>query len=80
MSEAGVIDPGTVGIRGSLPPLSWTETHLMKGPDKNGLYTITLTFENVPYGERVQYKYIHDDEQWDNDNYTMYGNRVATLC
>ncbi len=79
MSDADVANPATVGIRGSLPPLSWEENFIMKGPDKDGLYTTTVTFENVPPGTRVQYKYYHDGK-WDNDSYIDLGNRVVALC
>lgn len=80
MSKAEVDDPATVGIRGSEAPLSWTETYPMKGPDKNGMYTASIPFENMGYGTRVQYKYYHDDNKWDNDKYGEWGNRTATLC
>jgi len=80
MSEAGVEDPATVGIRGDVAPLSWTETYPMKGPDKDGIYSVTIKFENVEYGTRLQYKYYHGDDQWDNDQYGEKGNRITPLC
>lgn len=80
MSKADVQDPATVGIRGDIAPLSWTETYPMKGPDKNGIYTVTIAFEDVDYGSKLQYKYYHGDNNWDNDRYGQGGNRVANLC
>lgn len=80
MSKAGVEDPATVGIRGDIPPLSWTETFPMKGPDKNGIYTVTIAFEDEEYGSKLQYKYFHGENNWDNDRYGENGNRIATLC
>lgn len=80
MTKAEVTDPSGVGIRGSIAPLSWTETYLMKGPDKNGIYSVTIPFEGQDYGTRLQYKYYHGDNIWDNDHYGENGNRIATFC
>lgn len=80
MSDAGVEDPASVGIRGDVAPLSWTKTYPMKGPDKNGIYKATIEFEGVEYGTRLQYKYIHGDNIWDNDEYAERGNRITPLC
>ncbi len=80
MSEVELAEHDTVGIRGNVAPLTWTETYVMEGPDENGIYKVSIPFENVEYGTRVQYKYIYGDNNWDNDKYAEYGNRVATVC
>ena len=80
MSAVELADTDTVGIRGSVAPLSWTETYVMDGPDENGLFMVTIPFKEAEYGTRVQYKYVINDTVWDNDRYGRNGNRVATLC
>ena len=55
LSAAGIADPGTVGIRGSKAPLSWTETTTMTDPDGDGIYTLKLEFKNFKPGEAVLY-------------------------
>jgi len=80
MSDVDIADTDTVGIRGSIAPLSWTDTYLMNGPDENGIYSVSIPFDSVRYGERLQYKYIVSDTVWDNDRYTRNGNRIATIC
>ena len=80
MSNVEVGEHDSVGIRGSVAPLSWTETYLMNGPDENGIYSVTIPFENLDYGTRLQYKYYYGDDQWENDDYGSRGNRVAAIC
>jgi len=80
MSDVEIADTDTVGIRGNIAPLSWTDTYLMNGPDENGLYFVSIHFDSVKYGERLQYKYIISDTTWDNDRYGENGNRIATIC
>jgi hypothetical protein len=80
MSAIELADADTVGMRGSMAPLSWTETYVMDGPDENGYYSVTIPFKDKDYGKRLQYKYIVNDSIWDNDRYGMNGNRVATIC
>lgn len=70
----------TVGIRGDVAPLSWTETYPMDGPDEKGIYSVTIPFDDADYGTRLQYKYYYGDDNWDNDRYQQFGNRVATIC
>ena len=38
-NTANIEDTGTVGIRGSVAPLSWYETMQMEDPDDDGIYT-----------------------------------------
>jgi len=80
MSAVELADADTVGMRGSMAPLSWTETYVLDGPDENGYYSVTIPFKDEDYGKRLQYKYIVNDSIWDNDRYGMNGNRVATIC
>lgn len=80
MSAVDLTDTDTVGLRGSVAPLSWTETYAMNDPDANGIYSVTIPFKDEDYGTRVQYKYIINDSIWDNDRYGRNGNRVATVC
>ena len=80
MSGVEVGEQDSLGIRGDVAPLSWTKTYLMTGPDERGIYKVTVPFENVKYGTRVQYKYYYGDKHWDNDEYAARGNRVAAIC
>jgi len=80
MSDIELTETDTVGIRGSVSPLSWTETYMMQGPDENGVYSVTVPFKEVEYGTRVLYKYIINDSIWDNDKYAESGNLSATIC
>ena len=80
MSAVELADTDTVGIRGSIAPLTWTETCALHGPDENGYYSVTIPFKEEDYGKRLQYKYIVNSTIWDNDRYGMNGNRVVTIC
>jgi len=66
-NTANIEDPGTVGIRGSVAPLSWFETMPMEDPDGDGIYTLEVEFENIKQGDELLYKYVHDSLVWEND-------------
>ena len=52
----------SVGLRGSLPPLSWEKTTDLTDEDGDGIYTGTFTFPDLSKGRRVEYKYVLDGE------------------
>ena len=80
MAGVELKDTDTVGLRGSIAPLSWTETDLMEGPDENDIYTVTIPFTDDDHNKSLHYKYIVSDTVWDNDKYGEYGNRSAIIC
>lgn len=78
-SEVKIENPATVGIRGSVAPLSWTETTIMEDKDNDGIYTVKLEFANFKPGEEVLYKYVYGDVVWENDLSGSLGNRSVYL-
>lgn len=74
-----VADPSTIGIRGSKAPLDWDKTLPMQDPDRDGIYTLTVTFTGFEVGDPVEYKYFHSEAGWENDNLGQFGNRGLTL-
>lgn len=79
LSGAEIENPATIGIRGSLAPLSWTETMIMEDKDGDGIYTLKVAFENILPGQEVLYKYVHGDVMWENDLIGGIGNRSVYL-
>ncbi len=79
LSEATIENPATVGIRGSVAPLSWTESMIMEDKDGDGIYTIKVEFETIMPGQEVLYKYVHGDVVWENDLIGGIGNRSVYL-
>jgi len=79
LNEVKVDNPATVGIRGSVTPLSWTETMIMENKDGDGIYTLKVEFENIKPGQEVLYKYVHGDVVWENDLLGGIGNRSMYL-
>jgi hypothetical protein len=77
MSE--VKDAKDVGIRGSLSPLSWDKTTLMKGPDKKGIYSVTIDFGDQKPGTMLKYKFIYGDNTWENEFMGATSNRSFIL-
>lgn len=78
-SEVEIENPATVGIRGGVDPLSWTETMIMEDKDSDGIYTLKVEFENFTPGKEVLYKYVHGDVVWENDMVGSMGNRTVYL-
>jgi hypothetical protein len=81
MSEVELADTDVIGIRGNVPPLSWTETYTLDGPDENGIFSASVPFDlELECGTRILYKFIISDSVWDNDRYGENGNRLYTYC
>jgi hypothetical protein len=81
MSDVDLSETDSVGIRGDMAPLSWTETYTLDEPDANGIYSAAIPFDkDIECGERIQYKYIINDSIWDNDKFGENGNRLYTYC
>ncbi|PLW96326.1 MAG: hypothetical protein C0591_08970 [Marinilabiliales bacterium] len=78
-SEAIIENPTTVGIRGSVAPLSWTETMIMEDKNGDGIYTLQVAFENFKPGTEASYKYVHGNVVWENDLLGAIGNRSIYL-
>ncbi|WP_412061278.1 alpha/beta hydrolase-fold protein [Rubrivirga sp. IMCC45206] len=65
----GWVDPGeTVGLRGSVAPLSWDATAPATDPDGDGLYTLAVPFAVSEDGLRVELKIKVDDRDGDAPN------------
>lgn len=80
MNDVDLAESDAIGIRGSIAPLSWTETYPIEGPGEEGIYTVTVPFKDAEYGTPLEYKYTINDSIWDNDSYGEYGNRLASIC
>lgn len=76
---SGVKDAQKVGLRGSIAPLRWDSSMLMKGPSPDGFYTLTVNFVNALPGSKLSYKYVYGDLNWDNSLLGQYGNRTCLL-
>ena len=79
LNDVTIDDPTTVGIRGSVAPLLWTETMIMEDKNGDGIYSIKIEFENMLPGQEVLYKYVHGDVIWENDKFGAIGNRSLYL-
>lgn len=78
-SKVEIDNPATVGIRGNLEPLSWTESMIMEDKDGDGIYTLKVEFENIIPSQEVLYKYVYGDITWENDKLGAIGNRSVYL-
>lgn len=78
MTDTEITDGKVIGIRGNMAPLSWFSTLPLEDPNKDGIYTTTITFDEGHFGKRVMYKYMLG-KTWDLDHYGGFGNRVLTL-
>ncbi len=59
-----VVDPTSVGLRGSQPPLDWTTTTTMARDPADGLYKATVTLTGA--GDKpVEFKFVHDHVVWE---------------
>lgn len=64
----------SVGVRGSMPPLSWGSTMPAVDPEGDGLYEVTVTFPAAPFGgQPVPYKFKIEAEAdrgggWEDGN------------
>lgn len=50
-----------VGIRGGFEPLSWEKNLVMNDDDKDGIYTVTVEFDDSLTGKTLEYKFLKDD-------------------
>lgn len=62
LSKAGL------GIRGSLPPLSWEKTTPLSDADGDGVYEAAITFNKIQDLTYLEYKYISDKTWEDTPN------------
>jgi hypothetical protein len=69
-----VEEPGSIGIRGSVPPLSWNKTYPMTDKNNDGIYEATITFQSRKNIPALEYKFFHDTAGWES-----IANRVVTL-
>ena len=82
---AGRFDPARdmVGVRGGAAPLSWTRSLIAPaaGLDRDGWYSVTASFERVPPGGTVPYKFrIERPGQGEGDaGWETGGNRAIEL-
>lgn len=63
-----------IGIRGSLPPLSWDET-LPLSSDAASRYSVTIRFNDLEPGARLEYKFVHE-AVWELEGMD---NRILTI-
>ncbi len=65
--DMNAVDVATqVGIRGSLPPLSWEKTYPLTDEDGDGIYTGSIDFENRK-ASKVEFKFVYGDLTWELD-------------
>ncbi|MGB3075063.1 MAG: nuclear transport factor 2 family protein [Chitinophagales bacterium] len=68
-----VKDISTIGIRGSVLPLSWEKTYAMSDKNHDHVYEATVTFEIITKDLLLEYKFMHDNSSWEETD-----NRVLT--
>lgn len=61
----GVNNPDSLGIVGTLPPLSRDKPILMEGPDAEGFYSISLSFPDSLAGRPLNYSYRYGNRKYD---------------
>lgn len=58
--DARNLPPGTqVGLRGSIPPLSWDKTYPLTDTDKDGIFEGTVCFLPKNRAEVLEYKFVY---------------------
>lgn len=55
-----------VGIRGSIPPLSWDYSLEMSDPEGDGLYELTVVFDEELAAGALKYTYVINDTEWES--------------
>lgn len=70
-----VRDKMQIGLRGSLPPLSWQASIPMEDKNRDGIYSATVSFPNAAENAILEYKFIYDDITWELEG----ANRVLIL-
>lgn len=81
-TDVELSDSAVVGIRGSIEPLSWTETYPMIESGNAGYYAVNIRFDSAEPGTTLLYKYVIDEDTntvWENDMYGSMGNRSYTF-
>ncbi|MEM1120065.1 MAG: S41 family peptidase [Bacteroidota bacterium] len=71
---ANVKDKSSVGVRGSLAPLSWEKTYLLSDEDQDGIYEGIIKFTDSD--QELAFKFFHDSDVWE---LTTEGNRTLDL-
>jgi Protein of unknown function (DUF3500) len=61
----GINNPDSLGIVGSLPPLTWNKRMLMEGPDAAGFYSISVSFPDSVAGQPLNYSYRYGNRKYD---------------
>lgn len=64
---AALKNPESIGIRGSLPPLSWEKTFSLKDDDGDGIFSAAISFPGTPPRQLIEYKYVYGDLSWEID-------------
>ncbi len=65
INMAGISNPDSLAIYGSLPPLSMNQPILMEGPDAEGFYSISLSFPDSSRGQLFKYAYGYGNKKYD---------------
>ena len=53
----------SIGVRGGLPPLSWNEDFLLSDPNKDSVFTGTITLD-LPY-DYVEVKFVKNGSEYE---------------
>ena len=65
INMTGISNPDSLGIVGTLPPLSMDKPILMEGPDAEGFYSISLSFPDSVAGRQLRYSYRYGNRKYD---------------
>lgn len=64
LGREAVVDPTSVGVRGSLPPLAWDATTPLVRDPADGLYKAVVTLSGAP-DKPLEFKFVHDHVTWE---------------
>lgn len=62
--------PASLGLRGSINPLSWERTFFLSGPDSAGFFTGSVQLQINHPVQSLQWKLIANDTQWELEGFT----------
>jgi hypothetical protein len=65
INMTGISHPDSLGIFGTIAPLSLDKPLLMKGPDAEGFYSISLSFPDSVLGQPLKYTYSYGNNNYD---------------
>jgi len=65
INMAGINNPDSLGIVGTLPPLSMNKPILMEGPDVQGFYSVSISFPDSATGQQLNYAYRYANKKSD---------------